>query len=289
MSTEGLLEPVPGVEPTRGGIYLWRYVPNVAAAAIFLLLFLGSFLYTSWKIWKTRAYFCIVFAVGCFMEMVGYGVRAGARNKTGKLMPYCVQNMFILVAPALFAASIYMTLGRIIRSIRAERHSMIKPSKLTKIFVFGDVLSFMVQGGGGGMSVIQNQDVAKWAERIVVIGLMIQIIAFALFCVVAVVFHRRMKRAPTAASIGTLVPWESTLYMLYGVSILIMIRSIFRVIEFAQGYTGYALSHEWTLYVFDALLMWIVIVIFAWRFPSQLDAGLSSSSDDVGLNYSPHK
>ncbi|RSL79118.1 hypothetical protein BHE90_006586 [Fusarium euwallaceae] len=289
MSIEGLLKPVPGVEPTKGGAYLWRYVPSVAGAVIFLLLFMVSFLYISWKIWRTRAYFCIVFAIGCFLEMVGYGVRAGAHKKTGKIMPYCVQNMFILIAPALFAASIYMVLGRIIMSVRAEKHSMVKPSRLTKLFVLGDVLSFMVQGGGAGMGVVQNQSVAKWAERIVIAGLLIQIIVFGLFCAVAVVFHRRMKRAPTAASIGSLVPWESTLYMLYGVSILIMIRSVFRVIEYAQGYTGYSLSHEWTLYVFDSLLMWIVTLIFAWRFPSQLDVGLSNSPEDLGMDYSPQK
>ncbi|KAL6915071.1 hypothetical protein FSST1_012831 [Fusarium sambucinum] len=270
MSIDGLFAPVPGVEPTKGGIYLWRYLPSAVAAVIFLILFLGSFLYISWKIWKTRTYFCIAFAVGCFFQMLGYGIRASARNKTNKIMPYAVQNMFILVAPALFAASIYMILGRIIRGLNADRLSLLNPSKLTKTFVLGDVLSFMIQGGGGGMSAIQNPTMAKWAERIVIIGLVIQIVIFGLFCVVSVVFHRRMTRTPTAESIGTLIPWQSTLYMLYAVSFLIMVRSVFRVIEYVQGYTGYALSHEWTLYVFDTLLMWLVTVIFAFRYPSDL-------------------
>ncbi len=65
-SGNALLEPVPGVEPTKGGYYLWRYVPNKGAAVLFLLLFLASLLFISWKIWKTRARFCIVFAIGCF-------------------------------------------------------------------------------------------------------------------------------------------------------------------------------------------------------------------------------
>ncbi|KAM0412858.1 hypothetical protein ACHAPD_007906 [Fusarium lateritium] len=202
--------------------------------------------------------------------MLGYGIRAGAHNRTNKIMPYATQNMFILVAPALFAASIYMILGRIIRGLNADRHSLLKPTKLTRTFVLGDVLSFMVQGGGAGMSAIQNTTMAKWAERLVIIGLVIQIVIFGIFCVVSVVFHRRMSRTPTAESIGTLIPWESTLHMLYAVSFLIMVRSIFRVIEYAQGYTGYALSHEWTLYVFDTLLMWLVTAIFAFRYPSDI-------------------
>ena len=204
--------------------------------------------------------------------MAGYGVRARARNQTGKLMPFVIQNIFILVAPVLFAASIYMTLGRIITSVGGDKHSLVKPSKITLTFVLGDVLSFVVQGGGAGMSVIQDVDIAKWAERVIIIGLVIQIVMFGLFCILSVVFHRRMKREPTAQLYSTTASWESGLYMLYAVSLLIMVRSIFRVIEYAQGQTGYSLSHEWTLYVFDSLLMFAVTVIFLWRFPGHFDA-----------------
>jgi heme/copper-type cytochrome/quinol oxidase subunit 2 len=198
-------------------------------------------------------------------------------------MPFVVQNMFILVAPVLFAASIYMTLGRIIASVGGDRHSLVRPSKITLTFVLGDVVSFVVQGGGAGLSVVQKEGFAKWAERIIVIGLLIQIIMFALFCVLAVVFHRRMRRAPTAASYPAKLSWESGLYMLYGVSFLIMVRSIFRVIEYAQGQTGYALSHEWTLYVFDSLLMFAVTAIFAWRFPSDFNHGHGAPSESVEM------
>jgi hypothetical protein len=120
------------------------------------------------------------------------------------------------------------------------------------------------------MSVIQNASLSKWAERIVILGLVVQIVIFGLFCTISLVFHRRMIREPTAESIGTIMPWEPCLYMLYAVSLLIMIRSIFRIIEYAQGYTGYALSHEWTLYIFDTLLMWLVTVIYIWRYPDGL-------------------
>lgn len=61
-----MTDPIPGVEPTKGGYYLWRYLPNKGAAVLFLLLFLASFFYISWKIYKTKARFCNVFAVGCF-------------------------------------------------------------------------------------------------------------------------------------------------------------------------------------------------------------------------------
>jgi hypothetical protein len=56
--------------------------------------------------------------------------------------------MLILVAPPLFAASIYMTLGRIIVKLDAEKMSLVPVRFLTKIFVVGDVISFLLQCGG---------------------------------------------------------------------------------------------------------------------------------------------
>lgn len=59
-----------------------------------------------------------------------------------------MQTLLILVAPALFAASIYMVLGRIILLVDGEELSLIRKKWLTKIFVTGDVLSFVMQGAG---------------------------------------------------------------------------------------------------------------------------------------------
>lgn len=64
------------------------------------------------------------------------------------LGPYIVQTLFLLLAPALLAASVYMFLGRIILMLQAESHALLRRKWLTKIFVTGDVLSFLLQGAG---------------------------------------------------------------------------------------------------------------------------------------------
>lgn len=184
-------------------------------------------------------------------------------------MPFVIQNTYILVAPALFAASIYMTLGRVIRSVKGERHAVIRPSWLTRTFVFGDIFSFCVQGGAAGLMVIGNGK-ARLGQVVVLVGLMTQVIMFGLFALSAVIFEVRLRRDLTPESLGGSVPWRGSLRMLYGVSVLIATRSMFRVVEFAMGQDGYALSHEWTLYVFDSVLMLVVMGVFYWRFPSKL-------------------
>jgi hypothetical protein len=84
------------------------------------------------------------------VEFAGYAGRAcsGQESPDWTLPPYIIQALLILVAPALFAATIYMELGRIVTLVDGEDYTLIRKKWLTKIFVCGDVLSFMVQSAG---------------------------------------------------------------------------------------------------------------------------------------------
>lgn len=196
-----------------------------------------------------------------------------AVKKTNKLMPYIIQKFFTLVAPAMFAASIYMTLGRIVRSVRGEHHSIIRVSRLTKIFVLGDVMSFMIQGGSFGL--MFNSSTASIGEKNVLIGLIVQIVSFGVFFVCAVIWMQQMEKMPTSESYTTDSPWKQSMYMLYIVSIAIFARSIFRCVEYAQGQSDYSMSNEWTLYVFDSVPMFVVTVVFLIWYPSRLQEPLA--------------
>ncbi|PSN61798.1 RTA1 like protein [Corynespora cassiicola Philippines] len=256
------------LEPTKGGYYLWNYLPSLAAAVIFILLFLVMTALIFWRMIKTKTWFCVPFAIGGIFEFAGYCARASAHNKTGRIMPFAVQNVFILLGPALFAASIYMCLSRIIRSVRAENLSLIKPRKLTATFVTGDILSFVVQGGAAGLMVTGKN--AKLGEGIVIAGLMIQIIMFGFFAATAVIFQSRITRSPTPEAYNPSIPWKKSLRMLFIVSALIMIRSLFRVVEYAMGNDGYLLKHEWTMYIFDSVLMFGVMVVYYLWYPTYI-------------------
>lgn len=202
-------------------------------------------------------------------------------------MPYVIQNMFILLPPALFAASIYMTLGRIIRSVRGELYSIIRVDWLTKLFVLGDVVAFMVQGSAAGLMVTGNN--ATLGERIVVAGLLIQVIMFGLFAVTAIVFHARFQRYSVGAiAYGEEIPWKQSFIILYALSALIMVRSIFRVAEYVMGQDGYPLDNEWTLYVFDSVLMLVAMVIFFIWYPSRLQPATSDTTR-LGLTEDERK
>jgi hypothetical protein len=133
-------------------------------------------------------------------------------------------------------------------------------------------------------------------EQIIIAGLFVQLVFFGLFIVVAGVFHYRLVRdiplkkrygcssmfksrrshhiSPTSSTVSRAslanLPWKRHLFNLYFASALIMVRSIFRVVEYIGGNAGYLLSHEVYLYVFDAMLMVFVMASFNWIHPSQV-------------------
>ncbi|KAJ5752139.1 hypothetical protein N7520_009056 [Penicillium odoratum] len=245
----------------------WYYVPSLPAAVIFMLMFMVLTGLHAWKLFTTRTWFCIAFTLGGLFQIIGYIGRCMAHSNTTSMGPYIVASMFILLGPTLYAASIYMTLGRLIRRIGGEHLSIIRVSRLTKTFVWGDVLSFVVQGNSSALSVLGY---AQWGKVAVVAGLAIQLISFSLFWYTAIIFDKRIRRSPTHESLLPGIPWKKSMYMLYVVSALIMIRSIFRIIEYVLGNDGYPLQHEWTLYIFDSVPMAIVMVIFYIWYPSDI-------------------
>ena len=129
-----------------------------------------------------------------------------------------------------------MILGRLIRATGAEAYSIIRVNWITKVFVGGDILCFLVQALGAG--VLSGADTAKAKKRgenIILAGLIFQILIFLLFVLSAMVYHRRLRRRPTGKNIDAAFPWEVFLFMLYAVSTIITLRNIFRVIEYAMG------------------------------------------------------
>lgn len=210
----------------------------------------------------------IPFLIGGVFETVGYLGRVLSLEDPTKLTPYIIQSLLLLVAPALFAASIYMALGRIISDLEADNHSVIRLKWLTKIFVIGDVISFFVQGGGGGILARSSSSLSLIGTDLIIAGLFLQIAFFGFFIIVMSIFQVRIYREPTSLSTSTrYIPsamrnWQMVIVTLFVCSVLIFIRSVVRAIEYIQGNDGYIISHEIYLYMLDGLLMFLQMTVY---------------------------
>jgi hypothetical protein len=116
----------------------------------------------------------------------------------------------------------------------------------------------------------------KTGENIIIGGLVVQLLFFGCFVITSGIFHVRMRKVPTTRVLTQPIPWERQLHALYGASALILVRSLFRLIEYAQGNDGYLISHEVFLYVFDSTLMLATMIWLAVVHPSKITALLGA-------------
>ncbi|KAL5593072.1 hypothetical protein FOBRF1_012174 [Fusarium oxysporum] len=156
-----------------------------------------------------------------------------------------MQNLLLLIGPPFHAVSIYMVFGRLIAALNAEQYSIIKLKWFTKFFLIGNVLSILSQAADGGMlSSADTEEALDQAKMIVLIGPGVQIIFLSLFLVATVIFHYRIHRRPTTKNSKMTSPRKKLFIVLYGTSLLIMLRSIFRVAKYTRGKEGELITKE---------------------------------------------
>ncbi|KAJ0413780.1 RTA1 like protein-domain-containing protein [Aspergillus carlsbadensis] len=274
------------------GYQYYHYEPSVIAPIPFFVFFAITTVIHIWQSIRPRTWYMVPFIIGALFETLGYILRFFSARQTPDwtMKPYVGQQVLILLGPALFAASIYMLLGRIIRILNASSISPIRVNWLSKIFVTGDVISFILQGSGGGiLATAKTSHKSRMGQSVILCGLLVQIIFFGLFIVTSIIFHRRMLKTPLH-QMGTPIPWVRHLRILYFISTLIMVRSIYRVAEYAQGTDGALAKEEGLMYILDALLMLACCVVLNLFHPSKIVSGRQldyRAPSDVEMRTSP--
>ncbi|KAL5041086.1 RTA1 like protein-domain-containing protein [Aspergillus fruticulosus] len=196
----------------------YQYYPSEAAVVLSTVLFAITTFVHLYQLFRHRTWFFIPFVVGGSFEWVGYIGRILSSQKT----------------------SIYMMLGRIVIFLDAEQFCVFRKEWLTlKFFVSGDVLSFTVQAADGGAMASGSLSLVHSGEKIVTAGLVIHIL-FEFFIITCAIFHMCVDKFPTERSLESGSSWRKHLAILYTANILIMIRSVFRLIEYAMGNNGWS-------------------------------------------------
>ncbi|KAG4431805.1 hypothetical protein IFR05_012713 [Cadophora sp. M221] len=244
---------------TDNGVY--PYTPNAPICIVMAILFGISASYHLFQMIKKKTWFYSPLVVGAFMMTFGYIARYFSTKSPDALGPYIMQSLFIILPPSLYAATIYIIYGRVALFVNAPQASLIRPTRVTKIFVIGDVIAFFMQAGGGGM--MAQASMADLGQKIMLIGLFVQLAFFGLFLIVSIVFWNRTRSSPARYTLQYgKCTWYSLLMLLLATAAVIILRCVFRIIEFGQGHDGYLVTHEVFLYLFDAVPMLGVQTMF---------------------------
>ncbi|KAH8919269.1 RTA1-domain-containing protein [Atractiella rhizophila] len=247
----------------------YNYNPNHVLPIVGAAIFGFCFLYHSWQSIRSRSYnYWWPFLIGVGLEIGGYVFRKLTAKRTDVNQTFFIlQQVFIIIAPALLAASLYMSYGRLTLYVEA-RFSPMRPKWVTRTFVTFDVFSFLIQAAGGSLYSGDNitETKANIAKAIIVSGFVIQIVAFSSFLLISRVFLGRARAVNPQSNALKLVP------VLWWTSIPILLRTVFRLIEFATANkegNGYILDHEWFLWVFETTPVVISVLYIGYFHPSR--------------------
>ncbi|KAJ5369017.1 RTA1-domain-containing protein [Penicillium cataractarum] len=283
-----------GCKAYNGTDTSYGYIPSGAAGSAFCVLFgvsmVAHIVQFCWK----RTWWCSVFAVGCFVELLGWAARKWSADCPYNSTAFLIQISTLIIAPVFFTAGIYILLGRYIQ-IFGKETSFLTPKLYLWIFCTCDVISLVIQAAGGGIASSESDDPNGNTDpgtNTMVAGIVFQLISISVFVYCGTDFFLRIKRFGQLKMFtrGPLAALTSAMILSV---VCIYIRSIYRTIELAQGWTGYLITHESYFIGLDGVMMIIAVGVFnvchpGWLLPSKAEISLpqyqkTSTNSDVEM------
>ena len=128
--------------------------------------------------------------------VIGFVIRIIYVNSAYSIGTYSITTLLVLLSPCAYLALQYMMITRLAASLGEEITShclLIRSSRVVKIFVTSDVVVFLFQAAGGGLSAAGG-DASKIGDKVGLIGLIIQVISYGLFSILLVAFAIRVRK-----------------------------------------------------------------------------------------------
>ena len=217
--------------------------------------------------------FSILLLLTTVFELVGYVFRLRSSpppvGNPYNVINFVVQYFFIVVAPVFLSAGIYTTLTSLIAAL-GQGLSPFGLSKKTILwgFITSDVVATITQVAGAAMIGVaeSNNQPSDRGNNILLGGLAFQVFTFLLFLILLFVFLARARKAATSTGEGGLMRFSGALVVS---SLLVYLRTIFRLAETAEGVGGYASTHEAFFGALEFAPIVAAIFILGWWHPGK--------------------
>ncbi|RBQ74908.1 hypothetical protein FVER14953_13726 [Fusarium verticillioides] len=245
----------------------WNFCPSAAASILFLVLFTLTTIAHLIQAIQYRSTYCWVIIMSAFWQVFTYIFRTVSIYNPASFDYYATWFVVILVAPLWTNAFAYMVFGRMVWCNTPDgRLYGVKAWQFGFIFVILDIIAFIVQVYGAAQAatgkdktLAENLD----ALHIYMGGVGLQLFFILIFAVFGVHLFRRLRGSNLGLDSGT--QKRSVMMLFYAMFIalaLIVLRIIFRLIEYSQGLDSDIPRHEAYQYALDSLPMLIALVAF---------------------------
>ncbi|THH31715.1 hypothetical protein EUX98_g2481 [Antrodiella citrinella] len=250
----------------------YMYLVSKGVAWTFVILFsITCFLHVFQAV-KYRMWFLFPTAVlACSGEILGWSGRLWSAYAPLNNNPYLMQIVATILAPTPYVATLFILFSRITQKL-GTHYSRLSPQWYSRIFLTADIVALVVQGAGGGIAATANTTSGtNLGGHIMLGGIIFQLIALVVFMTIASeYFYRYITDRPlrNAEQGFGRVEWGRKMKVFTGalifIAVMILIRSIYRTAELADGWTGRIITTQIYFNLLDGMV--VLLAIFTMNF-----------------------
>jgi len=192
-----------------------------------------------------------------------------------------------IMAPTFLIAANFIILGRITTRL-GPQFCRLSPVQYATFFLSCDTIALIVQAIGGG---IASGTQPVLGGHIMLGGIAVQFFVLILYSILAAEFLFRFNLdKPFQRENGVVLPRgkmdRPITLMLIGLSamlVLLLTRSVYRLIELSNGWTGTVISTQWLFGMFDGAMIVLAMFVLSLLHPGVLLRGpdrLEADTDD---------
>lgn len=285
---------------------LYKFNLNKASNSIYFAIFTSIFFYIVGMLVKSRYHwYNITFFCGYGLEFAGFLGRVLSLHSTTNINFYLLQYICLTIAPAFIMAGVYFLFAQLV-VIHGRQYSVLKPMWYSYFFIASDVISLLIQAGGGGSASFAskaNKDTRPGTNTMIA-GICAQVFAMTIFLgfwfeflnrvyfknasevqldtpfrkrsvanYFRLLFNTKSAREYRKNELDRFYNPKFTLIrqrklfdwfpLAMTVTVVVVyIRCVYRVVELAQGFSGFLVTHEVFLMTLDAFMIAVAGLIF---------------------------
>ncbi|KAH8593082.1 RTA1 like protein-domain-containing protein [Bisporella sp. PMI_857] len=244
-----------------------KYLPTLAGNAVYatvfgLLLIVQLRLGIKYKTWG----FAVGMICGLLLEVVGYAGRIMLHDNPFDFNNFIIYLVPLTIAPAFLTGALYLCLSRII-IVYGQQISRFSPRTYAITFMTSDFISLVLQGTGGGLAATaDNNSGSETGRAIMVAGVVFQVVSLLIFMGLWLEFIFRLRRTSESAKDVRFLELKVTKkftwfqYALGAAVVLIFIRSVYRVAELQQGFSGPIANDEAYFMILEGPMIFLAVL-----------------------------
>ncbi|KAF8177351.1 RTA1-like protein [Mycena galopus ATCC 62051] len=260
-----------GVQDSQYG-----YVPHEYVAIIFVVLYgLSTALHVGqaayYRMWWLMPTACI-----CgFGELVGWSGRLWSSVSPILYDPFMMQIVSTIIAPTPLIAVNFILLSWIITRL-GPRYARLTPIRYAILFITCDILALVIQAAGGGIaSTASEPSGTKLGSNIMLGGIVFQFASIVTYCGLGsdFLFHYHTDRPVRFDSSGRGILDGKVYIMICALAfstLMLFIRSVYRIVELAGGWNGRVIHTEVYFNVLDGGMVVLAIYSLNFAHPGRL-------------------